>query len=123
MKDKLISLIAQTCDWHKVVNDEYMGECEDRIYKLEQLLPSGSGIDAGCKIDVEKSSSNKVVINFSWHHLDENGYYDGWTDHKLIVKPKLSGDFDLTITGRDKGYIKDYLYDLFDTELKSICEI
>ena len=123
MKDKLISLIAQTCDWHKVVNDEYMGECEDRIYKLEQLLPSGSGIDAGCKIDVERSSSDKVIINFSWHHLDENGYYDGWTDHKLIVKPKLYGDFDLKITGRDKGYIKDYLYDLFDTELKSICEI
>ena len=123
MKDKLISLIAQTCDWHKQVNDEYMGECEDRIYKLEQLLPSGSGIDSGCKIDVEKSSSDKVVINFSWHHLDENGYYDGWTDHKLIVKPKLSGDFDLTITGRDKGYIKDYLYDLFDTELRQIIKI
>jgi len=116
-------LIAQTCDWHKVVNDEYMGECEDRIYKLEQLLPSGSGIDAGCKIDVEKSSSDKVVINFSWHHLNENGYYDGWTDHKLIVKPKLYGDFDLIITGRDKGYIKDYLYDLFDTMLIEEVEI
>ena len=123
MKAKLISLIAQTCDWHKVVNDEYMGECEDRIYKLEQLLPSGSGIDSGCKIDVEKSSSDKVIITFGYHFLNDAGYYDGWGEYKLIIKPKLSNDFDLRIVGKDRSFIKDYLYDLFDTELKSICEI
>lgn len=123
MKDKLISLIAQTCDWHKVVNDEYMGECEDRIYKLEQLLPSGSGIDAGCKIDVEKSSSDKVIITFGYHFMNDAGYYDGWEDYKLIVKPKLWNDFDLRIVGKDRRFIKDYLYDLFDTELRQIMEI
>ena len=123
MKDKLISLIAQTCDWHKVVNDEYMGECEDRIYKLEQLLPSGSGIDAGCKIDVEKSSSDKVIITFGYHFLNDAGYYDGWGEYKLIIKPNLSNDFDLRIVGKDRRFIKDYLYDLFDTELRQIMEI
>lgn len=123
MKGKLISLIAQTCDWHKVVNDEYMGECEDRIYKLEQLLPSGSGIDAGCKIDVEKSSSDKVIITFGYHFMNDAGYYDGWGEYKLIIKPKLWNDFDLRIVGKDRRFIKDYLYDLFDTELRQIMEI
>ena len=123
MKDKLISLIAHNCDWHKGVNDEWMGECEDRIYKLEKLLPSGSGIDSGCKIDVEKSSSDKVIITFGYHFMNDAGYYDGWEDYKLIVKPKLWNDFDLRIVGKDRRFIKDYLYDLFDTELKSICEI
>jgi hypothetical protein len=47
--------------------------------------------------------------------MDENGYYDGWTNHKLIVKPELSeSGFDLHITGPDKNFVKDYLYDLFD---------
>lgn len=123
MKDSLIALIAQTCDWRKQVNEEYMGVCEDRLYKLEQMLPSGSGIDSGCKIDVENSSSDKVVILFSWHHMDENGYYDGWTDHKLIVKPKLWNNFDVRITGRDRNYLKEYLYDLFDSALRKIVEL
>ena len=123
MKAKLISLIAQTCDWHKVVNDEYMGECEDRIYKLEQLLPSGSGIDSGCKIDVEKSSSDKVIITFGYHFMDDYGYYDGWEDYKLIVKAKLWNDFDLRIVGKDRRFIKEYLYETFDYALREEVEI
>jgi hypothetical protein len=123
MRDTLISLIAQTCDWHETVNDAFMGECESRIYKLEQLLPSGSGIDWGCKIDVENSSSDKVVIAFGYHHMDDGGCYDGWTEHKLIVKPKLWADFDLRITGRDKNFVKEYLHDLFGHVLREVVEI
>lgn len=123
MKDSLISHIAKNCDWHKQVNDEFMPVCKDRLYKLEQMLPSGSGIDSGCKIDVENSSSDKVVILFSWHHMNENGFYDGWTDHKLIVKPKLWNSFDMRITGRDRNYIKEHLYDLFDSALREIVEL
>lgn len=123
MKDTLISHIAKNCDWYKTVNDEFMPVCEDRLYKLGQMLPSGSGIDSGCKIDVEGSSSKKVVINFSFHHLNTDGYYDGWTDHKLIVTPRLWNNFDMKITGRDRNYIKDYLYDLFDSVLREEVEL
>ena len=123
MKDTLISHIAKNCDWYKAVNDEFMPVCEDRLYKLEQMLPSGSGIDSGCKIDVENSSSDKVVILFSWHHMNTDGYYDGWTDHKLIVTPRLWNNFDMKITGRDRNYIKDYLYDLFDSVLREEVEL
>lgn len=118
MKLKLISHIAKNCDWHKQVNEAFRPECEDRIGRLEYLLPRGFGVDSGCTIDVENSSSDKVIINFSWHHLNQDGYYDGWTDHKLIVKPKLWNDFDMRITGSNRNGIKDYLYDLFDSYLK-----
>lgn len=119
MKETIISLIAKNCDWRKTVAKSYFDECENRLDRLESMLPSGSGIDAGCKIVREESGSDKVVIAFSWHHMNEDGYYDGWTQHKLIVKPKLWNDFDMRITGRDRGGIKDYLYDLFGEVLKT----
>lgn len=114
MKTKLIFDIAKNCEWHKTVNDKYMPICENNIFLCEQVLPHGSGIDAGCKIDIEKSGKNKVVINFGYHHMDENGYYCGWTEHKAIVTPEFNENgYILKITGTNKNQIKDYLYDTF----------
>jgi len=113
MKRTIISHIAHYCDWHKTVPEAFRDVCEDRLETLEKELPNGSGIDSGCKIDIENSSSKKVVITFGWHHLNEDGYYDGWTQHKLIVKPHLSMGIDMNITGHDRNGIKEYLYELF----------
>lgn len=109
----LISLIAKNCEWLKTVNENYLNLCESRINKLEYLLPSGSGIDCGCKIDREKSGLKKVVINLSFHHLNENGYYNGWTEHSIIITPSFSDYPDMKITGKDKNQIKEYLSDVF----------
>lgn len=108
----LISEIASNCQWHKTVNDQYIDLCEDRIKKLQSMLPHGSGIDCGCKIDVDKSGDNKVIITFEYHHMNENGYYAGWTSHKLTVRPTFSG-IDMKISGRDVDGLKEYLYDVF----------
>ena len=55
---------------------------------------------------------NKIVISFGFHHMDENGMYDGWTNHDLIIRPDFDG-FKIKITGRDRNCVKDYLYELF----------
>lgn len=109
----LISLIAKNCEWLKTVNENYLNLCESRIDKLESLLPSGSVIDCGCKIDREKSGLKKVIINLSFHHMNNGGYYDGWTEHKIIITPNLSEYPDIKITGRNKDQIKEYLCDIF----------
>lgn len=119
--ETLIYHIAKNCDWLKSVNEAYRDQCEDNLDKLEQMLPSGSGIDAGTKIDREKSGKDKVIINFEYHHLNGDGYYDGWTQHKLIVKPTFMG-IEMNIQGRDRNDTKDYLYDLFDTVLNEQIE-
>lgn len=45
--------------------------------------------------------------------MNENGMYDGWTEHKAIIKPSLVFGLDLKITGRDRNGIKEYLHDTF----------
>ena len=113
----LIELIAKNCQWLKTVNDAYLDQCESRIDKLEKELPSGSGIDCGCKIDREKSGNKKVIITFDYHFMNDDGYYDGWGSFKLIVTPNLSEYPDMRIMGKDRNQIKDYLYDTFSDVL------
>lgn len=94
-------------------NKEREDESEDKIDTQLKDLPSGSGIDAGMKLDWDKSKPEKLIFLFSFHHMNEAGYYDGWTDHKLIITPSFSSEFELRITGRNRNQVKDYLYDLF----------
>lgn len=101
--------------WHncRKENNPFEGYWHESIEAICANLPSGSGIDNGMKFNFEKSGENKLVFDFSFHHMNENGYYDGWTEHVLTVTPHFSYGFDLKISGRDKNEVKDYLYQLF----------
>lgn len=92
-------------------------------YDLETLvkawMPSGSGIDCGTKLDFEKSTPIKLVFTFDYHHMNEGGYYCGWSSHKLIVTPTFD-DFNLKIIGQHPSKQKhqtdifhDYLYSTY----------
>ena len=121
---KVYQQIARDLHAAKTCNKEYSDMAIERLERLqEEYLPYGSGIDSGCKIDIEKSTPDKIIITFGFHHLNENGYYDGWTEHKAIVTPSLSWEFNLQITGKNKNNIKDYLLELFhaylETEIKN----
>ena len=80
-------------------------------------LPSGSGIDQGTKIELDESSSEKIVLSCSYHHMDDNGHYDGWTQHKIIVTASLETGLRIRVTGRDRNGIKEYLGDTFSSVL------
>ena len=95
-------------------NVEWKGKHKARILKLvAECMPRGSGIDNGTKIDLERSIANKLVFYTSFHHMDENGFYDGWTDHEVIVTPSLTNRIELRITGRNRNEVKDYLHETF----------
>jgi len=86
----------------------------DRIEELcKNCLPSGSGIDCGTTLDMDKSSPDKLVFNVSFHHMDEWGGYDGWTEHQVIVTPSLWAGMELRIMGRNERDIKEYLADTY----------
>lgn len=91
----------------------------ERICK--ESMPSGSGFDAGTKLDFEKSTPEKLVFTTSFHHMDENGGYCGWTDHSVIVTPSLQQSFKIRVTGKDRAFIKEYITDVFNVMLSQPC--
>jgi hypothetical protein len=98
-----------------------------RVEQLEDFLPSGSGIDSGTKINLDKSQSDKIILTFDYHHMDEHGFYDGWScDWKAIITPTFQcfSGIDIQIKSgkflsrsRSRKYndfnFKDYLYQTY----------
>jgi hypothetical protein len=85
---------------------------EEVLHRLaKECLPSGSGFDAGTTIDLDRSTVHRLVFRTSFHHMDESGFYDGWTEHVVRVRPTFDGGFDITISGRDRNRIKEYIHD------------
>ena len=84
----------------------------DRLCALEKLLPSGSGFDNGTRVEVDNSTDDKIYLTTSFHHMNDMGYYDGWTDHNVIITPTFSG-IDVKVTGRNKNDVNDYIGEVF----------
>lgn len=102
-------------------NQEWLVKWTQRIQELEQLLPSGSGIDHGTILDLEQSHAEKLVMRADFHHMNDVGMYDGWTGHVVTVTPSFRG-INLRISGRNRNDIKEYLYETFDYALKQEVE-
>lgn len=87
---------------------------DDIMDELRQFVcmtaPSGSGFNNGTQLLTAKPL--RLEFGTAFHHMHENGYYDGWTQYKVIVTPSFNG-FDLKVTGRDRNGIKDYIADVF----------
>lgn len=77
---------------------------------VKKYMPSGSGLDSGVKL-LDTSTENRLIFQCDFHHMDENGFYDGWTSHTFIVTPSLQHGYDVRVTGRDRNQIKDYIAD------------
>ena len=99
-------------------NDEWHTRHGARLEEISKLLPSGSGFDSGSKINLDESRIDRLVIHTSFHHMDEYGGYDGWSEHDVIVTPSLECGFDLRVTGRDRNDIKEYIAEVFDIALQ-----
>lgn len=82
--------------------------------------PSGSGVDMGTKLI--PCSPEAIKLSCSFHHMDENGYYCGWTDHVVTARPSFVFGMTLTLSGPNKNDIKDYLHGLYYDWLSSEIE-
>lgn len=119
MKHTVITLISQLVDartrCQKTNNLEWEARHTERLNALARnILPSGSGIDKGTTIDMDRSTPDRIVLHMSFHHMDDSGFYDGWTEHTITIRPSLAFGFRLSISGRDRRDIKDYLGQTFD---------
>lgn len=103
-------------------NTEWKARHEDAIRQIARdVLPSGSGIDSGTSIDLDRSTGEKIVLLASFHHMNDGGMYDGWTEHTITVRASLIHGVDVTIGGRNRNGIKEYLGDVFAAVLQDEC--
>ena len=90
----------------------WLANHEAALTTLMDSAPSGSGIDCGVSLLRDECKCERLVFSCDFHHMNEHGYYDGWTHHKAIVTPSLFGRISIRITGRNRNDIKEYLGDV-----------
>ena len=117
MQKKLYQELAQLVDaYHRCEDSGNMWQVKhrDNIEALaKNLLPHGSGYDSGTTVNIMKSRRDRLVLHTSFHHMNENGFYCGWTEHDVIVTPSLLFGFELLIKGKDRNQIKEMMYEDF----------
>lgn len=123
---KVYIRLAELIDWKarcdRTNNQHWAPKVQDFIDEVMGTAPSGSGIDCGTELLEDECSPTKLVFNMSFHHMNEPGYYDGWSEHQVIIKPTFGG-FDMRITGRDRNDIKDYLGEVYDCWLHELTSV
>lgn len=108
------------CSRSDTGNDEWRRRHEKRAAELvKRYLPSGSGFDNGTQLDLGRSTGESLVFATAFHHMNDGGAYDGWTEHLVRVRPSLAFGIRLTVSGRDRNEIKDYIAEAFYAVLKT----
>ena len=101
---------------------DWQAKHEAALDELAAELPSGSGWDNGTKLDLARSTPERLVFFGAYHHMDDGGGYDGWTEHTITVTPSLAFGIRVAVGGRNRNDIKDYLAELFQCALTAIVE-
>jgi len=109
---KVYQQIATALDVMLRNNPNHVEFWSTRLKSIMRDAPSGSGFDSGTQLS-EDSKPDRLIFCVEYHHMNDNGFYDGWTQHKVIVKPSLMHGLDMRVTGRDRNMIKDYIADVF----------
>lgn len=105
-----------------------------------EVLPHGSGIDGNWHIQVQ--GNGNVVVTGEYHHMDSNGYYDGWSEFKLrmsrvdkdvwnplkgpcegkVQRVRKAGDVVFRVTGGRRDDDRDYFHDCLWEVMKLVEE-
>lgn len=115
----IYELLAQAIQAKGSCNAEWRDIWYLRIENLMETAPSGSGIDSGTKLLITACSDTRLTFGTAFHHMDDNGYYAGWTQHTVVVTATLTGSPSIVVKGRNRNDIKEYLAELFSEWLSS----
>lgn len=109
---EIASTLTSLANCEQIPNHNWAPIWTQRLKDLLEYMPNGSGFDTGTEID-RSASNGKLVFTTSFHHMNDVGFYDGWTDHRVTVEPHLVHGFTLRISGKNRNGIKDYIHDVF----------
>lgn len=104
-------------------NREWYEKHQQSIEEIMGTAPSGSGFDNGTRFIQSESFPNRLLFTFSYHHMNEVGFYTHWSEHRITVTPSLAFGFDMKIT-KDKAsnLDRDYFFETFEFWLNSEVE-
>jgi hypothetical protein len=97
-------------------NTEWQQRWEEEISSIINSLPHGSGIDGRTEFSYDRSRKDtKLIIDSEYHALNDNGYYDGWYNFRVVITASLQFGAEITIKGvlGRYDYCKDYLQNVF----------
>ena len=121
LASELASLVLAIRNCEKSGNTEWYNRHSDRLKVLvADNMPRGSGIDSYPWLDMDKSTPDKLVFHFGYHHMNDGRYYDGWTEHTCTVKASLWSGLDISISGPNRNDIKEYLHEVFSSALSEL---
>ncbi len=124
---RIYEKLARIVDAYQRCKETHNVQWEERHWQnildtVKENFPHGSGFDSGTTIDLTRSTGDKLIFLTSFHHMNEHGSYDGWTEHEVWVRPSMISGINLRITGRDRNDIKDYIAVTFDIVLQARAE-
>ena len=112
-------IAIETCE--ESGNTEWKDKHKENLHKLvEEHMPSGFGFNSGTWINRERSHGDKLLFYTSFQHMNEGGYYEGWTNHTVTVRPSLFYGIELKIGGRNRNDIKSHIEEVFAIALKRL---
>lgn len=118
LAQRIASMLMAIENCEKSNNLEWRDKHEENLEKLvKDHLPSGSGFDNGTILDRDKSTPEKLVFSTSFHHTDEGGMYDGWTEHTVTVRSSLVFGYTINVSGKNRNDIKEYIAESFHISL------
>ena len=128
MYNSLVNHIA--CAFDAMRNCEARGDMADMAGNhrdaIESLvaehMPSGSGFDIGTRFDFDNSKPDRLIFDVGFHHMNEGGMYDGWTQHTVTVTPSFVFGFGVAVSGRNRNDIKYYIADVFHETLSAVVD-
>ena len=114
-------IYQQAANCVQVLNGDARQELRDiwreMLSRINKQLPHGSGFDNGSRVNLDKSTPDKLVIDSAFHHMDENGYYCGWSNLTYTVTPSLLFGIDIRLNchgsrlaNRDRDYLVECMH-------------
>jgi hypothetical protein len=120
---QLASAVDARLRCEKDGNTLWVERWTERIAACQDVLPHGSGLDGDVKLDLKRSTGKCLWITTEYHHMDENGYYGGWSAFVVTVRGSMISGIDVDIRGKDRDGTKDYLAELFYCALRQVLPI
>ena len=115
----------------RITNPSYYDSVVKNVEGLiSKHFPHGSGFDSKPEFSFDLSAYNKWIIFQSYHHMNDNGYYCGWSHFKIIVTPCFVGGFEIKIIAKHSSREcskrfnnDDYFYEVYYECLNKFIDI